>query len=85
MNKYQEALYELSIQTDKEVVFQEQINGFVSVLQELVDRATPKKPILKISKWSGRGTHSCPVCDWDVFKSQCCSNNDCRQAIDWNK
>lgn len=39
MNKYQEALYELAIQGDKEVLYQDEINGYVSTLQELVSKS----------------------------------------------
>ena len=45
MNKYQEALDLLAIQTDKEITYQDEINHYVNTLQELVDKETPKKPI----------------------------------------
>lgn len=36
--KVKEALYELSIQTDKENVYQDEINGYVNTIQNYIER-----------------------------------------------
>jgi hypothetical protein len=36
--KVKEALYELSIQTDKEIVYQDEINGYVNTIQNYIER-----------------------------------------------
>lgn len=38
------ALDELSIQTDKEIVYQDEINGYVSILQQLINEHFNFKP-----------------------------------------
>ena len=50
-------------------------------IQELVERATPKKPH---SPDRFRDFY-CPTCGEIVLKDECCGNNDCRQCIDWRK
>ena len=78
MNKYQEALNELASYYD--------YDDYPKILQELVDRATPKKPKV-ISKPYGNlifEEYRCPVCNAQMGRNDCCSNNECRQAIDWS-
>ena len=74
MNKYQEALNQI-----KHELYAEEDDYNVSLMQELVDKATPKKPAYyKIDQeWI------CPYCAEEVFGGQkICSN--CGKALDWN-
>lgn len=94
MNKYQEAL------RDMEKLYIDKYNngkideiGFcriVAPFQELVDRATPKKPIWVEEQLTGEDLlptwidiPTCPNCGKQVYYPHCCNDNDCRQAIDW--
>jgi hypothetical protein len=80
MNKYQEALNELASYYD--------YDDYPKILQELVDKATPKKPIKRICKRIGGGKiieDCCPVCKSRLYYSAACCNNNCRQAIDWSE
>lgn len=44
MNKeVEEAIYELSIQTDKEVIYQDEINGYVSTIQNYIEQLEKEK------------------------------------------
>lgn len=57
-------------------------------VQELVDRATPMKPIQQTFKQAFKphkfvNLNFCPVCRERVEVGNCCSNNDCRQALLW--
>lgn len=55
-------------------------------LKELVLKATPMKPVNLVC--TDRGTPmfgDCPNCGKTIYAKDCCSNNDCRQAIDWGK
>ena len=99
MNKYQEALEKIGsislydafgidniVDTMKHSHVEIHYKEF-QTLEELVDRATPMKPI------KGKIYDEfidveclidvCPNCEHVVYENQCCSNNDCRQAIDW--
>lgn len=86
MNKYQEELDTLTKSA-----------GFTSeILQELVDKVTPKK-VVKLKKSQYGYTHQCPSCEQLVgtivynvnvrtiseieYDSYCCS---CGQALDWS-
>ena len=79
MNKYQEALNYLDFYCSVRHTEQQDL------LQELVDRETPKKPTKNdkaIHDWN-RGF--CPNCgQWLLFTGSGCINNDCRQKIDWS-
>lgn len=86
MNKYQEALDRLNQDS------RYQIGNEKMILQELVDRATPKKPIKLFKTYWHLGVlyenverDCCPTCKENLIENKCCSNNDCRQAIDWSK
>lgn len=89
MNKYQEALNNIKDisfkykDTDIKIWLFDRFDGRIALLQELVDRATPKKPI----------NDSCPncknqnVCIQDIncdynFLEYC---DRCGQAIDWSE
>ena len=58
-------------------------------LQELVDKATPKKPIYRIPDLVNpfrepEELAHCPNCNWQLNYHYGCQNNNCRQAIDWS-
>ena len=78
MNKYQEALDLLAIQTDKEIIYQDEINHYVNTLQELIDKATPTKPYYKEAD-----EPLCPYCHnpLDGAEEHC---EVCDQRIDWS-
>lgn len=100
MNKYQEALEYLTeeaysnyfrkyVQTSKEKVT---LFKSSEALQELVDKATPKKPINQSTPVVRQG--NCPNCKGELRKLEsrnevviegqlyCCS---CGQALDWSE
>jgi hypothetical protein len=83
MNKYQEALYSL----EREHIVSDFCKNETDLLQELVDRATPMKPIeiLVYDEFIGANHYiqTCPNCGLEVYDNNCCHNNDCRQALDW--
>ena len=58
------------------------LRHYLEILQELVDKETPKKPIKKLY-----GHYKCPVCDhdWDSrdWKSKYCGL--CGQRLDWSE
>ena len=90
MNKYQEALLKLGEYTvvlswsKNQTCSINELNEF-KLLQELVDKATPKKPI--ISSYDEFGYvdfyehHYCPNCKNKVDKAYCPA---CGQKIDWS-
>lgn len=83
MNKYREALERLRIlEKAKNLHYQNQVAPQVDcdVLQELVDKATPKKPMQKAA-----GRKVCPNCERSTVREvspRYCSI--CGQAIDWS-
>ena len=91
MNEYQDSLNELyENATNGEDVYikQKHIKGITEcrdVLQELVDKATPKKPLEIIFNNFGMGERigRCPNCKILVnqFRSHC----ECDQKLDWRK
>ena len=86
MNKYERALSELFFYIDdreieNEISNKEYQEDVYLPLQELVERATPKKPH---SPDRFRDFY-CPTCGEIVLKDECCGNNDCRQCIDWSE
>lgn len=88
MNKYQEAFEELCITWDEEGMgkdhFKDQYPHLYNTIKELVDKATPKKPI-------GRHTdYKCPVCGRRVRSGLGSSSRQrdyvcqrCFQVLDW--
>lgn len=95
MNKYQEALNKI-----KEDYEETHCQGMgtcydfedIKLFQKLVDKATPMKPVKLIkSYWhlytfyENVETDCCPICEERLIAGKCCSNNGCRQAIDWSK
>jgi len=66
--------------------------GYSQTLQELVDRATPMKPHITFryttpifEEMHEVKEERCPNCYWLLYRDWSCVNNDCRQAIDWEK
>ena len=54
----------------------------IRILQELVDKATPKKP-KRIIAWDKTNFYYCHECNVDVYigMKYCC---ECGQALDWS-
>lgn len=86
MNKYQEALD--NVKDERQDIIDISADGYIpytslkdiKVLQELVDRATPKK-YYQQDEYSPR---VCPVCYLDIGTyDDFCSH--CGQAIDWSE
>lgn len=87
MNKYQRALYYFRYKCLREIESDEMAN----ILQELTDKATPKKPALESMCFLGdMAKHLvCPICHspivnvWStkVYKPQYC--HYCGQALKW--
>ena len=87
MNKYQEALEKIRLldcydEENFEIKFEN-----IPIIQELVDRATPKKPIVDEEHIYDDGVcpncHSSRIGNWEfngVFYKHCA---DCGQALDW--
>ena len=101
MNKYQEALDYLAENSMYETVERSDLpDGVIwkevthkgieaqDLLQELVDKATPKKPIKKLDddfdyEFDDSYTHHyCPNCENEVEDTYC---PHCGQALDWSE
>ena len=98
-NKYKNALNtiaELLIQNNRtidclgETLLMEQTE--LEVLQELVDKATPKKPIEMVIEEKYLEiyvVYQCPNCKKELFSSTLISDNrfcrTCGQALDWSE
>ena len=83
MNKYQEALKKLRKIEQTENTWDENCE----VLQELVDKATPKEPIIESQDY-GYSYCYCPMCDANVgIETHLYTHNKychyCGQALDW--
>ena len=79
MNKYQKALNYLDWYCSVRHTEQQDL------LQELVDRETPKKPTKNDKANHDWNSRFCPNCGRSLlFKGAGCINNDCRQKIDWS-
>ena len=76
MDKYQEALNKIINMGDKDLYNDHHLE-WANTLQELVDKATPKKP----EQFGNNGY--CPKCHYLVhsFYEYCCW---CGQALDWS-
>ena len=90
MNKYQEALNQI-----KHELYAEEDDYNVSLMQELVDKATPKKPYKQMMTSCLEGANSnrtaiyqlsCRNCD-STFEENCDDLNCryCGQAMDWSE
>lgn len=104
MNKYEKALDELSacamkktydydyddnLIVDYEYLEDEELGEFVKPLQELVDKATPKKAIL-VHSYDGK-VYECPNCHME-FRPDYIMNHIkwngcpyCLQKLDWSE
>ena len=79
MNKYQKALNNVKrVYVESEHYDEEDIR----LLQELVDKATPKKPKRNVA-CDKTNFYYCSKCNTDVYigMKYCC---ECGQALDWN-
>ena len=98
MNKYQEALKTFKHVIRKlcsldDTYYQEEFELEEKALQELVDKATPKMPKVSQEPYDDGITDDiryidlnyCDTCGSLLTAGKCCSNNDCRQAIDWSE
>lgn len=95
MNKYQEAFKRLVEKSgfweDDRYGGMDETNEDEKTLQELVDRATPKKPInmrLTLKKNIEALAGDCPICGHRVDEIDfpyMCSRKDCGQWLEWRK
>lgn len=90
MNKYQEALNNLKNMGDKDL-YNERHLEWAGTLQELVYKATPKKPIIQ---GLSVAIHTCPVCDKElivtndeivIYKTKTNYCDNCGQRLDWSE
>lgn len=111
MNKYQEALENLKVPTDdwesaelqlaenndEPIEYKEQES--IDLLQELVDKVTPKK-VIKLPEKDRGYEHICPRCEQfvgtivfekhrDMYEHSCIEEDDyccsCGQRLDWEE
>ena len=81
MSKYEEAFKKI-ISQDHNKIYTES----ATLLQELVDKETPKKPIKNEKLNHDQFSDLCPTCRTTLlYKSAGCHNNECRQRIDWRE
>jgi transcription initiation factor IIE alpha subunit len=82
MNKYQEAFdYYWKVYNEHHLGML--ARHYIDILQELVDKATPKKTIRFIDKFYV-SPYKCPVCKTiphTVYQKYC---DECGQALDWS-
>lgn len=62
------------------------------LLQELVSKAIPITPLAEEEfveygddDCGTQVRYYCPICHREVYIGQSCSNNECRQALDWSE
>lgn len=90
MNKYQEALLDIRYiyaQSQKYKKLQKyNAKRQLETLQELVDKATPKKPRnWKAERYiNGKVEFNCPVCN-RLYTERVNFCSSCGQAIDWSE
>ena len=84
MNKYQEAMNYLWNLYDENKIYgiASSYIGYLEILQELVDKATPKKLV------ATKHTRRCPSCDRQMSNINNAHPNvkfcpNCGQALDW--
>lgn len=89
MNKYQEALLDIQYiyaQSQKYKKLQKyNAKRQLETLQELVDKATPKKPVnwKAERRLNGAVEFNCPVCN-RLYTERVNFCSSCGQAIDWS-
>ncbi len=102
MNKYQEALNSIIWRLtshEEDLELRPTAKEDIAILQELVDKETPKKPIEKIISdaydYDGQGTFKnkiiqCPNCEFELYNEYECIDYtfnycpNCGQKIDWS-
>jgi len=57
------------------IIYNEPYLDFVNSVMDILEKSIPKIPVDFIY---------CPSCGQRVIYGRSCSNNDCRQAIDWS-
>lgn len=82
MNKYQEAMNYLWKSYDENKIYGIASRGYLDTLQELVERATPKKLV------ATKHTRRCPACNRQMSDINNAHPNmkfcpNCGQALDW--
>lgn len=95
MNKYQEALNKIKNMGDKDL-YNERHLEWCNTLQELVDKETPKKPL--VNKYKNSEHYLCPNCkghrfgivDYGEYKNEWRKSSElmtycpkCGQKLDW--
>ena len=86
MNKYQEAL-----EIVKHYYVSNEAPKSIALLQELVDRATPKMVIIHNGALRQLGGCECPHCHRVMFSTQYqgkihfCPHKDCGQSLEWEE
>ena len=91
MNKYQEAINYLWKSYDENKIYGIASRGYIEMLQELVDKETPKKPYYEGDGYSDGelvyDTWICPNCgksyEVDYEEYERCPH--CGQMIDWSE
>lgn len=98
---YQEALTNLKTyivdyddEFGEDVYLYESYKEEFDLLQELVDKATPKKPVIRgLSVDTHTAIHTCPVCDKElimtnneivIYKTKTNYCDNCGQKLDWS-
>lgn len=89
MNKYENAILNIRYANDRRYIVKE---TDLQCIEELVERATPKKPIEMVieEKYSEiYVVYQCPNCKKELFSATLISDNrfcrNCGQATDWSK
>lgn len=92
MNKYQEAYSYIKhyCELDDDCVKWPLYQRSIRSLQELVDKETPKKPVIR---GLSVAIHTCPVCDKElivtndeivIYKTKTNYCDNCGQRLDWS-
>ena len=84
MSKYQDALDFLSEECRE--IKKGEAKKHINTLQELIDKATPKRPIKRTlnTKHGALSDFGCPICGNRVndYEDYCCR---CAQTLDWSE
>ena len=88
MNEFQIAIMHIIRYVDEKFGVDKELMKDMGLIEDLVKKATPKTPYKPLGGRDHNGFPIDGVCEscGKVVKKYCsCSNNDCRQAIDWSK
>ena len=89
MNKYQHSLNKIGNMVTMNflnIMERTHTKEEYKILQELVDKETPMKPIKNDKLCHNQFSDLCPTCRTTLlYKSAGCHNNECRQRIDWSE